>query len=431
MTSSSQVNVSRTDYRGWHDAYVLENDLVSLVALPDVGGRLIAYGLHDESVLWLHPKHLGKLYSFEENLGDGSLAAFKNVGGSKAWPAPQGWDGPDQWPGPPDPVLDSGRYKAQIIAASKDKGTLEMTSLADVERTGLRVTRRVSLANSTTLVDLEVAFMNVSKGAVAWSIWENTQLDCTSKQGGWTDQAELYVPLGESGRFPDGYTILYGAKDNPQWHPDPATGLLSVKYLWKVGKIGLDSEAGWLAFCNSETGTVFCSLFNYDTTKADLYPDGGCSVEVWTAGEGVAAGVDWGAEPLYHLEAEVLGPVVNLEPGNSTSLNLKWATCKAAGAIVNVNEAGCVSRRLACTGEQDRRQLSGSYGVFHRANATLVLQRGKNKEKISLGNVTPASPFNVNVPLEPAWREAEAAELVLELATGEVMRLDKWFSAIA
>ena len=429
MTRPAQVSVRHTDYRGWQNSYLLENDLVSLVALPDIGGRLIAYGLHGESVLWAHPKHLGKVYSFEENLGDGSLLAFKNVGGSKAWPAPQGWDGPDQWPGPPDPVLDSGKYVPQTLDAPE--GTLEMTSPADLERTGLRVTRRVSLSPNTTLVNLKVTFTNVSERTVTWAVWENTQLDCTSEQGGWTDQAKLYVPLGDGNRFPEGYTVLYGEKDNPQWRPDPAEGLLIVDYLWKVGKVGLDSDAGWLAFRNGETGTVFCTLFDYDKSKADLYPDGGCSVEVWTAGEGVAAGVDWGAEPLYHLEAEILGPLSTLKPGASTSLHFKWATCKATGPIVNANEAGCVSQPLTRTGEGDTVRFSGSYGVFHWARAALTFRHGGNEEKVSLGDVTPASPLTVDVPLASAWRGAIAAELVLELMTGEVMRLDQWSNEAA
>ena len=49
----------------------------------------------------------GKLFSPEENQGDGSLGAWKNYGGAKTWPAPQGWDNDQQWHGPPDPVLDT------------------------------------------------------------------------------------------------------------------------------------------------------------------------------------------------------------------------------------------------------------------------------------------------------------------------------------
>ena len=42
--------------------------------------------------------------------GDGSLAAWKNYGGDKTRPAPQGWDNDEQWHGPPDPILDTSRY---------------------------------------------------------------------------------------------------------------------------------------------------------------------------------------------------------------------------------------------------------------------------------------------------------------------------------
>ena len=85
----------------------------TLVAVPDIGGRVMAYDLGDYAYLYVDPDLAGRLFTPEENQGDGSLAAWKNYGGDKTWPSPQGWDTEQQWHGPPDPVLDSGRYRVR------------------------------------------------------------------------------------------------------------------------------------------------------------------------------------------------------------------------------------------------------------------------------------------------------------------------------
>ena len=57
----------------------------------------------------------------KEHAGDGDDSFnWKNYGGAKTWPAPQGWDGEGQWPGPPDPVLDSGTLRVMKRAKTTD-----------------------------------------------------------------------------------------------------------------------------------------------------------------------------------------------------------------------------------------------------------------------------------------------------------------------
>jgi hypothetical protein len=56
-----------------------------------------------------------------------------------------------------------------------------------------------------------------------------------------------YCPLNPKSRFPKGYSVIFGAEDNPSFRPDPAAGLMRVQYQYRVGKIGLDSAAGWVA----------------------------------------------------------------------------------------------------------------------------------------------------------------------------------------
>ncbi len=119
--NSSPCSVRTADFRGWPAAY-LENGIIRLVAVPSIGGRLMAYDLGPYSYFFVDPDLAGKLYSAEENQGDGSLAAWKNYGGDKTWPAPQGWDNDQQWHGPPDPVLDTGRYTLDVLDERWRKG---------------------------------------------------------------------------------------------------------------------------------------------------------------------------------------------------------------------------------------------------------------------------------------------------------------------
>ena len=110
------LSATRGDFRGWNAA-LLDNGLVRLAVVPDIGGRVMACDLGDVPFLFVDPSLAGKLFSAEDNQGDGSLGAWKNYGGDKTWPAPQGWDTEDQWHGPPDPVLDTGRYALDRLDA--------------------------------------------------------------------------------------------------------------------------------------------------------------------------------------------------------------------------------------------------------------------------------------------------------------------------
>ena len=129
-------------------AHVLAQQGIRLVGVPDIGGRIMAYDLGPYPFFFIDPEFVGKLYTPEENQGDGSLAAWKNYGGDKTWPSPQGWDTDEQWPGPPDPVLDSGRYTLDEISSDGTQAVLCMTSPPD-QHTGIQLTRKLTLARSS------------------------------------------------------------------------------------------------------------------------------------------------------------------------------------------------------------------------------------------------------------------------------------------
>ncbi len=105
----------------------------------------MAYDVGPYHFLFVDPGLTGKLFSAEENQGDGTLAAWKNYGGDKTWPAPQGWETDDQWHGPPDPVLDSGRYTVEEFNCDEQARRQSAWSARLTNAPACRLSRRFTL----------------------------------------------------------------------------------------------------------------------------------------------------------------------------------------------------------------------------------------------------------------------------------------------
>lgn len=367
------------EYLGFR-AIELNNGTVRAIITPDIGGRVLQFWLGEHPFLFVNPSLAGRLFSADKNTGDGTIASWKNYGGNKTWPAPQGWDGPDQWPGPPDAVLDSGRF------ATLAAGPLRVVVQSPPDpRTGLQITRELVLDARGAQARMRRTMRNVSDRTVRWSLWDVTQLECAARPRCW-----MTVPTNPRSQFEAGYKVLYGAVDNPQWrllapnsshrtsaadftaHPSDVAGgrIFGIHYAGALGKVGLDSLAGWVAFADPSGEWVF--VHQFEPQPGGDYPDGGMSVEVWTHGPGIAAGVDFSQPQLRgeFMEMEVLSPLVHLEPGGTSSAELLWSACRCPGPILHVTALGCIGQPLTVTGAR----AQGAFGVFAAATARLLAQ---------------------------------------------------------
>ena len=371
MATLPQCTTGTINFHGW-EAYFLANDLIRLVAVPDIGGRIMAYDLGPYPYLYVERPLAGKLFSPEENAGDGSLAAWKNYGGDKTWPSPQGWETDQQWHGPPDPVLDTGRYTVDEFTTDGQQAVLSMTSPPD-PRTGVQITRRFTVRQATTRVTLEIQFKNVTDAPIRWSIWDVLQLraEKVAPDGRLSLEPSCVVtaPLNPDSRFPRGYNVMFGAQDNPQWQTDPASGLFAAPYLWEIGKVGLDSPDGWIAFSNPAAGFAFVEQFTYE--PGGDYPDGGATVEVWTVGAGQVDNLDFTGKDIYHMETEVLSPFRTIPPGATSRFSIEWSACRSNGPVIDVSAAGCITNPLRALPQDNgfvRLQFQGSVfdaGTLH------------------------------------------------------------------
>jgi hypothetical protein len=381
----------------------LRNSQLEVVVVPELGGRILSLSFRGHELLFSNPALHGKLFSFEEHARGTSLRDWKNYGGDKTWPAPQGWQRDDQWPGPPDPYLDSGVY-----AWDCDARGIVVTSPID-PRTGLQIERRIELDADATELSLELRFTNCSDRVGTartsrWAIWNVAQLGCAAGSDYW-----LYMAADHQSGWNASCRVLYGG-DNPaylaQLYPGVVPGVLGVNYRGEVGKVGTRSERNWLAFREGSSGRVLTMRATFST--AGEFPDGGCALECWSEAPGARSPVPL-ASPGRILEAEVLGPLTELTPGESCQLSLRYGMTHCSGAVRDVTETACVVRPLEI---RRCRRVVGQVGVFR--DATLVLEyidaRDAVTEQRHLASVTAGSQLDIDQQI-PAERDGTRARL--------------------
>jgi hypothetical protein len=392
MRANSELTASKLLFRGW-DAARIANRFVQLIGVPAIGGRAMAYDLGEHPFFFVDPQLAGRLFSPEENQGDGSLAAWKNYGGDKTWPAPQGWETDAQWHGPPDPVLDTGHYRLAEFGVADEGATLIMVSPPD-PATGIEICRRFSLGPGSSRVQVDLSFRNIAERTVRWSIWDVVQLaagmELPDGERRHDPSCCVTTPVNPHSRFERGFNVMFGANDNPQWQVQDS--LLRADYQWQIGKVGLDSTAGWIAFQQGSKSRAFVERFAY--APGGDYPDGGATVECWTVGAGQVANLDYADSGIYLMETEVLSPLNTIAPGEAASFALEWASCACDGPVLDVQAGGCSSRLLSVHSTGGSAHVAGSFGAFDAGELQIAWRHcdGELEWRESLGPVGPMQP---------------------------------------
>jgi len=360
---SENPTITQSSYQTW-DAYRMDNGLVELQVVPDIGGRVIQFTLGEKGFFWINPALKG---SSSPDTGLAPDGGFMNYGGDKLWPAPQGWSKDEQWPGPPDAVLDGQPYRARI---NTQTASIYLTSRDDL-RSGIRFSRNIRLYPNSTRVSIEASMLNIDSKPRRWGIWGHTQLDASVPgEAAFNSRMRAWCPINPDSRFEKGYDVIFGEKDNPSFKTDSQRGLMQVDYHYRVGKIGLDSDAGWVATVDGRKGDVFIQRFTYEPDKA--YPDGS-SVEFWHNGLGrIHAYNEWTEmadnreENPYVFESEVLSPFATLEPNEQYAWSYDWYACSIGGdyPVIDCTDAGLISEPLQVRRDGDEVLLTGRFGVF-------------------------------------------------------------------
>ncbi|GLU49980.1 DUF4380 domain-containing protein [Nocardiopsis ansamitocini] len=382
------------DTTGPYEVVYLDNGVLRLGVVPALGGRLLSALHRGTEFLYRNPRLLGAdLHPVDGERPaptSGPMSAWRNFGGDKTWPAPQGWDGPHEWAGPPDPVLDSGEYDRAVATGADGAVTLTLTS-GDDPRTGLRLRRRLTLAPGRSGYRLELTAHNTSDTPRRWALWNVTQLG--AEPVGHASAQGVYVGTADSAD-PSAVVPLVAGDANPrveQSHP----GVLRVPAQDVIGKAGFPAATGWLA-CVGAAGTM---TQRFDVVEGAPYPDQGSRAEVW---------LEYPPEhPLEHLgglfpadrivECEALGPLTDLAPGDSTTLTIDAGFGSGTAAVTDVTPDGFWSEPPRLSSTPDGTRLSGAFTAFTRG--TLHCRPADGRPRVRLGTALPGLPLRFDTPV--------------------------------
>lgn len=417
FSDKTKLAKDRRLYKGW-DSMCLANGFIELYIVPQIGGRIIQYKLGDKEFFWVNPQLAGNL---PPATGLDPNGEWLNYGGDKLWPAPQGWDNEKQWPGPPDAVLDGQPYTMEHLPADENGAVGVRLTSRDDPRSGIRFSRVIRLHPDETRVSIEATMTNVDNKPRRWGIWAHTQLDGARADGsGHNELMNAFCPINPKSHFDKGYDVIFGKKDNPSFQADYDKGMMKVNYQYRVGKIGIDSHAGWVATVDGENGSVFVHRFVFEPDKP--YPDGS-SVEFWLNGLGRIHAYnktidmpDNRADNPYVFESEVLSPYAQLAPGESYTYKYEWLSTKIGGdyAIVDCTRAGVICEPLEARWKDKKLHLTGRFGVFAPGNLIISLHDKEGKKvlrHVIKEKVSPLEPAILNLTLDSP---AKPIDVILE-----------------
>jgi hypothetical protein len=274
------ATVSMTNYHGWSNSIVLANGLVEAIIVPAIGRVMqFRFASDEDGPFWENASMFGRAPTANSWDTPGSF------GGDKTWPAPQ-----SLWNWPPPRAFDSLPAEAAVT-----NGTVWLTSPVDA-RLGLRARRRIELQPGDPVMRITTTYEKMAAANYPTnrvSVWIITQL----KEG-----ERVFMPRPPDSIFANGFINLGGSLP-PNWVASDR--LISfTRNPAASHKVG--NDAGSLLW----VGTNLCLRIDSPRVPGvprQGYPDGGCSVEIYT-----------NPNPAAYIELEVLGPIQSLELGEQT-----------------------------------------------------------------------------------------------------------------
>ena len=393
---AAKATAEEFNYQGWQ-AVRMSNGLVTLVAVPEIGGRIMEYKLGGHPLLWVNPNELGQRYTPDE-MADGTT--YPDFGGYRTIPVPL-----DDSTTPADEVssLDSGRWTHEILAARGRRTEVQMTSPPD-KVTGLQITRTITMYAGTTNVRITEKITNISDAAVEYSIGHTSQvIGSLAADASFSPESRIYFPLNEDSKHKRRFAYI-NESGTEQFVPIDDNSLIEVSCLGQTGHIGADSMAGWVAHVDGINKYAFVQRF--ETHPLGDYPLQNSTVTVRTNSEHSC------------MELTVLSPLHKVSPGDTAQSSVDWYATRVGGPVREVTEVAAFSKRPSVTKTADEFQIAATFGVFAPGGLSVQL---KDKDARPLGeelklpvSVTETVELDKSLPVEKG-----ATSLVLELRNEE------------
>ena len=304
INMSEKITVTKTNYQGWFDSYILSNSQVEAIIVPAIGRIMQFRLLGGENTFWENSQIYGKVPNTKSEEWD-------NFGGDKTWPAPQSeWEKMTTISWPPPTTFDSVPLKIQV---QKN----ELTLISEIDPFyGIRFYRKITLEPNKPIMKVTTTFEKVKGDSQQVSVWTITQFN---------EPVSVYAAIPQNSIFPQGY--------NKQSEDNPANfkidnGILSLKRdRNKAHKIGSDaSTLLWFG----ETVAV-----RMDSPRIDkvIYPDNNSSAEIYT-----------NYDPKAYVELEFLSPLKTLQVGEKMDLTVTYTLIKTTSDNVETQARKILER---------------------------------------------------------------------------------------
>jgi len=278
--------VRREPYQGWTETLRVDaaRPGMSLIVVPDLGGRIVRYGLGGENLIFENPDYAGKTL---ENSPAGALD--------------QGYTGynvdlgPELRGIPKHLPLWVGKHRVLEAGPS-----IALRSEID-PATRMEITKRIDADPLDGSLRVLQILTNRGDKDAAYCLWDRTL--CAG--GGFA-----LIPLNASSKLPSGWCQLQNGRyktDAPS-HPGVKIldGVLVAKAEGPSSKIGADSDGGWIAYTRGKQMLVKY----YPYFAEGKYTDGGNSVELYF-------------DPKV-CELEPLSPEVTMTPSRAYEFMERW-----------------------------------------------------------------------------------------------------------
>jgi hypothetical protein len=262
------LQIERTEFRGWREAYRLRLREAEIVVVTEVGPRILSLSVGGGSNL---------LFVDEETAGLGQGDADWHVyGGHRLWVAPETED----------------TYAPDNLPCEVEVSDGRLTVISPVTpRTKLQ--KRLTFTAREGRFVIEHGVRNTGDVLYPGAIWA---LTCVVPSGG------VVFPWGRGGAW-DLKKIVYWNRwmdhrsdvTSRQWQPGP--DLFMVVPTGEEGKVGTHSPEGWVALCREDATFVK----SYDWVPGARYPDEDSSLQVYTCDR--------------FVEMETLSPLTVFYPG--------------------------------------------------------------------------------------------------------------------
>lgn len=288
---ASGMKVRRVEFIGWKDCIELKNGDFRVIVTTQVGPRIIGgfVGQSETNLFRVDPELAGKTGS----------AKWVNYGGHRLWHSPETRERtyePDN--SPIQVVTEDDGSVSFIMVESEKTGIRKTINIAPWEKFGFRIDHILSNDGVWPIEAAPWGISVMAPGGVAvipQNVDETEGLLPTKFYSVWpyTKMNDPRIEWGEN-------FVLVHQKDGKNVKPM---------------KIGLHSLDGWVAYINN--GIAFVKAV--PEVEPDGYPDNNCSIEVYTCRE--------------MLEAETLGPLELLEPGDEVVHTELWQAVPVSGPV--------------------------------------------------------------------------------------------------